>query len=88
VAEPDGSGGLRICGSVGTGFTDAVLDDLTKRFALIRTDGPSDLLPGAAKALQNITWVRPELKALVAYQERTSSNSLRGPAAYQGLAND
>jgi bifunctional non-homologous end joining protein LigD len=88
VAEPNGDG-LRICGSVGTGFTDAVLDDLTKRFEAIELDTPSILLTKdgwkSVANMKNVTWVRPELRCRVAYQERTTSNSLRGPASYQGL---
>lgn len=83
VAEPDGDG-LRICASVGTGFTDKTLDDLTERFAAIRLERPAELIRNAPRS-STTRWVRPELRCRVAYQERTGSGTLRGPASYQGL---
>jgi bifunctional non-homologous end joining protein LigD len=75
---------LRFSGRVGTGFTDAVLADLHRRFApLVRPTSPfADLaaLPGA-------TWLEPRLVAQVGFTEWTADHRLRHPT-FLGLRDD
>jgi bifunctional non-homologous end joining protein LigD len=67
---------LRYAGRVGTGFTDAILTDLRRRFEpLIRRASPFvdlDALPGA-------TWLEPRLVAQVGFTEWTADHRLRHP---------
>jgi bifunctional non-homologous end joining protein LigD len=75
---------LRYAGRVGTGFTDAILADLRRRFAsLVRSASPfADLqtLPGA-------TWLEPRLVAQVGFTEWTADHRLRHPT-FLGLRED
>jgi bifunctional non-homologous end joining protein LigD len=75
---------LRYAGRVGTGFTDAVLADLRRRFEpLVRRASPFvDLaaLPGA-------TWLEPRLVAQVGFTEWTADHRLRHPT-FLGLRED
>jgi bifunctional non-homologous end joining protein LigD len=75
---------LRYAGRVGTGFSDAILADLRRRFQpLIRPTSPfADLaaLPGA-------TWLEPRLVAQVGFTEWTADHRLRHPT-YLGLRED
>jgi bifunctional non-homologous end joining protein LigD len=75
---------LRYAGRVGTGFTDASLADLRRRFQpLIRATSPFvDLaaFPGA-------TWLEPRLVAQVAFTEWTADHRLRHPT-FLGLRED
>jgi bifunctional non-homologous end joining protein LigD len=77
-------GRLRYAGRVGTGFTDASLADLHRRFQpLIRATSPFvDLarLPGA-------TWLEARLVAQVAFTEWTADHRLRHPT-FLGLRED
>lgn len=86
LAEPDAAGtGLRLCGLAGTGFTDAVLSDLTGRMTAIRRETPTERLTDAAAPWwRNVVWVEPLIQGRVAYSERTDGNGLRGPASWQG----
>lgn len=78
--------GFRYCGKVGTGFTDAALDDLRRRL------GP----PVAAPALVNdppradvgdAGWVEPRVVGEVGYGEVTADGRLRHPT-WRGLRPD
>ncbi|MFF1879393.1 ATP-dependent DNA ligase [Leifsonia sp. NPDC058230] len=82
---PD-SGGLRYVGKVGTGFTDAVLDDLKKRLsAHPRTTSPLFDVPSLDA--RDAHWVRPELVGEVEFAEWTPTNRLRQPS-WRGLRPD
>ena len=75
---------LRYAGRVGTGFTEAILTDLRRRFApLIRSASPFADLP----TLRGATWLEPRLVAQLRFTEWTADHRLRHPA-YLGLRED
>jgi len=75
---PEGSG-FRYVGRVGTGFSDAVLNDLPRVFASRTRVKPTlDGVPAADA--RGVTWVRPDLVAEVEFAEWTSSGRLRQPS--------
>lgn len=75
---------LRYVGKVGTGFTARMLAALGKQLRAIRTDNPPFEPPPHER---NVTWVRPELVAEIAYAEWTADGKLRQPA-FLGLRHD
>ncbi|HEU4658216.1 MAG TPA: DNA ligase D [Capillimicrobium sp.] len=79
--EPGGP--LRYAGKVGTGFTEAMLDELRARLEPLRTDERPFGRSGPRKAI----WVRPELLAEVEFTEWTSDGMLRHPS-FKGLRDD
>jgi bifunctional non-homologous end joining protein LigD len=79
--EPGGP--LRYAGKVGTGFTEASLDDLKRRLEPLRTDERPFGRAGPRKAI----WVRPELLAEVEFTAWTSDGMLRHPS-FKGLRED
>jgi len=82
---PDGDG-LRYVGKVGTGFTDAVLDDLMKRLAEHpRKTSPLTDVPSLDA--RDAHWVRPKLVGEVEFAEWTPTNRLRQPS-WRGLRPD
>ena len=75
---------LRFVGKVGTGYTQETLRDLGAKLRALRTeDAPFDPAP----RLRDVTWVRPELVAQIAYAEWTADGKLRHPA-FLGLRAD
>lgn len=79
--------GLVYAGHVGTGFSEAALDDLTARLtALERRSSPLD---GAVprEYARDARWVEPQLVAEVAFGEWTTEGRLRHPR-YRGLRPD
>lgn len=88
VHDPGDEGGpLRFAGGVGTGFTEAVLNDLRERLeALIADDCPFDPRP-TGPHVRHARWVRPDLVAQVEFGEWTSDGRLRHPS-YVGLRVD
>jgi len=64
-------------GLVGTGFTNADLEYLSSRLEGLRVEAPP--LPLKTK-VSGITWVRPELKCEVTFQEPTARGRFRAPA--------
>ncbi|MFD3427433.1 non-homologous end-joining DNA ligase [Nocardia fluminea] len=85
VAVPDDRGSLEYAGSVGTGFTAAMLADLRERLAPLRQPDPP--IPGLGRALDAVAWVRPALIGEVAFTEWTSDGRLRHPS-WRGLRLD
>jgi DNA polymerase LigD, ligase domain len=87
VAVPDERGGLRYAGKVGTGFTDAVLDQLLaalkplqrKRSAVVDTVPREDSV--------DAVWVEPSLVGEVRFADWTSERRLRA-ASWRGLRPD
>ena len=75
---------LRFVGKVGTGFSRKALADLSARMRALRTD-ESPFRPAPREA--NVTWVRPELVAQIAFAEWTADGKLRQPA-FLGLRHD
>lgn len=77
---------LQYRGRVGTGFSDADLDDLSSKMKqLERKTTPFEGLTGDAK--RSAVWVTPRLIAEIAYTERTSGGLLRHPS-FLGLRED
>ncbi len=87
LAVPDATGALRYAGKVGTGFTDAVLDQLMDTLAPLRTERSSvaDTVPRAEAA--EAVWVRPELVGEVKYGQWTPDRRLRA-TSWRGLRPD
>jgi bifunctional non-homologous end joining protein LigD len=82
---PDGDG-LRYVGKVGTGFTDAVLDDLKERLSEHpRKTSPLTDVPSLDA--RDAHWVRPELVGEVEFAEWTPTKRLRQPS-WRGLRPD
>lgn len=76
---------LRYCGSVGTGFPDAVLLPLLEKLDPLHQDAcPFTPLPLEVK---DALWVAPQLVAQVAYAEWTGDQKLRQPS-FLGLRED
>jgi bifunctional non-homologous end joining protein LigD len=83
----DGGGRLRFLGHVGTGFTDAVLQDLLARLQpLRRPDSPYDEVVPVEFA-RKARWASPELIGEVQYRSMTHDGRLRH-AVWRGLRPD
>ncbi|NLD76861.1 MAG: hypothetical protein GX643_09370 [Acidimicrobiales bacterium] len=91
VAVPDGEPApdrpLLLAGKVGTGFTDAVLDQLLERLRPLAVNEAPVVDPPTGAAGRRIHWVEPQLVGEVAYTEWTTANSLRHPV-WRGLRPD
>ncbi|MCG6156687.1 DNA ligase D [Rubinisphaera margarita] len=82
--SPDGE--LIYAGRVGTGFSDAVLRDLTKRLTARKIKAnPFATKPEGTD--RQTTWVRPDVVAQVEFSNWTGDNRLRHPS-FQGLRED
>ncbi|GIG22072.1 hypothetical protein Cch01nite_27960 [Cellulomonas chitinilytica] len=83
----DGGGVLRPAGSVGTGFTRRMLDELLARLRPLEVAGSpfEERLPGAET--RDVHWVRPQVVGEVAFAEWTSDGRLRHPS-WRGLRPD
>ena len=97
VGYHDG-GKLRYAGKVGSGFTDAMLGDLHRRFGkLARSGCPFAELPGKQAgrygqgippaAMKRCHWLRPTLVAQVRFAQWTRDGRLRQPV-FLGLRSD
>jgi len=75
LAEQNGSG-LSYCGHVRSGFRNAELVAIHKRLSDCRSQNPC---VANARRWKGVQWVRPELKCLVVYNERTPGGHLRAP---------
>jgi bifunctional non-homologous end joining protein LigD len=78
-------GKLRYAGKVGTGFSNAVQQDLRARLEKIGVDKPAAPVPRAEA--RGARWVKPQLVAEVAYAEFTAENVVRH-ASFLGLRGD
>lgn len=82
---------LRYAGRVGSGLTEAMLDDLLTRLRARARDSspfaPPASTPRAARPPRGARWTEPELVAEVEYSERTSEGLLRQPV-FKGLRDD
>ena len=83
----DERGRLVYAGHVGTGFSERVLDDLTRRLAKLETTTPpfADEVPRAHA--RDARWVEPRLVGEVAFTEWTRDGRLRHPS-WRGLRPD
>lgn len=92
VGAYDGDG-LRYVGSVGTGFTQRVLDVLMEGLGELATDenpfdsDPRKDKPRWGKPVRDPRWVEPVLVARVEFRELTSAGRLRAPS-FKGLRDD
>jgi bifunctional non-homologous end joining protein LigD len=76
LPQPDGS--LRFAGGVGTGFSHAFLETLTKRLRSIAVDRcPFSTTPPRTYTSAGVTWVRPELGATLELTELTNEGYVR-----------
>lgn len=78
-------GKFHYAGKVGTGFDDATLKDLTKRFQQIATTKNPFINYDGRKS--GVHWVRPVLVCEIGFTEWTNDNKLRHPR-YLGLRRD
>ena len=86
---------LHYVGSVGTGFSEKVLDEVLAKLDELRTDecpfaeDPRKLSRENrySKVIRDPQWVRPEIVAKVEFRELTSANRLRAPS-FKGLRAD
>ena len=77
-------GRLAYAGKVGTGFDDALLTKLSRRFAKLKRPDSPLVNPPREKG---ITWLRPQLVAEVAFTERTDEGVIR-QGSFMGLRED
>ncbi|MDR6968359.1 bifunctional non-homologous end joining protein LigD [Flavobacterium arsenatis] len=78
------NGDFHYSGKVGTGFTEAILDDLRKKLAKIERKTAPFIKP---PKMSGIYWVKPELVAQIKFSEFTETGSMRHPV-YLGLRDD
>lgn len=79
-------GDLRYIGSVGSGFDGRSLGAMAELLEHYTTDDPP-LVTRGIPAADEVTWVRPELVAVVEYREVTSTMHLRAPV-FKGMRSD
>jgi bifunctional non-homologous end joining protein LigD len=84
---PDGDGGWQYVGRVGTGFTDAMLDDLHNRLAPLARKTPPVSGDVPRQETRDAHWVRPQLVGEVRFSEWTRDGVIRQPA-WRGLRPD
>ncbi|MEA2435091.1 MAG: bifunctional non-ous end joining protein LigD [Actinomycetota bacterium] len=85
---------LRFVGSVGTGFSDAMLKAIYPRLEELETDDcpfvddPTNTRSSSfSKIIHNPRWVKPELVCRVEFRELTSAGRLRAPS-FKGIRDD
>ena len=83
----DEAGALHYVGGCGSGFTDAVLRDLSAQLHTMATPPPAHLLLTEEKPPADIAWVRPELVAEIQYTSWSGAGRLRH-AVFLGLRED
>jgi bifunctional non-homologous end joining protein LigD len=83
--DPDGA--LHYAGGCGSGFTDAVLKDLSKRLAGDTAERPAGLLLTDEPPPRGVTWVTPRLVAEVQFTAWSGAGRLRH-AVFLGLRQD
>ncbi|RKR85975.1 bifunctional non-homologous end joining protein LigD [Micromonospora pisi] len=79
--------GLVYVGGVGTGFTDAMLEDLGQRLRRLERDRPPFAAPVPTAEAKNARWVEPTLVGEVVYRTVTPDGRLRH-ASWRGLRPD
>jgi bifunctional non-homologous end joining protein LigD len=84
VGQRDEDGALRYAGRVGTGFTEATLEDLARRLAPLERDESPFV---GRQPPREAIFVEPRLSAEVEFRERTNSGTLRAPS-FKGLRAD
>jgi bifunctional non-homologous end joining protein LigD len=81
----DGEGNLVYAGHTGTGFTDAVLDDVGRKLA--RIERPRPPFAVAPRTNERAHWAEPRYVAEVRFNEWTAGGNLRQPV-FLGLRDD
>lgn len=84
---PEPEGGLRYVGQVGTGFTDAMLEDLSVRLADAERETSPFTTQLPRDRAREAHWVRPELVGEVVFKAWTDDGRLRAPS-WRGLRPD
>ncbi|MDP9240089.1 MAG: non-homologous end-joining DNA ligase [Actinomycetota bacterium] len=84
IPAPDG---LTYAGHVGTGFTDAMLDDLAKRLKPLQRRTPPVVGTIPRPIARDAHWVTPKLVGEVEFAEWTGDGKLRHPS-WRGLRPD
>ncbi|MBB3474857.1 DNA ligase D [Sphingomonas sp. BK345] len=79
------SGELRYAGKVGTGFSGALIEELTAKLEKLERKTPTVAAPRAA--VRGARWVSPKLVAEIAFTETTPEGVLRHPS-FLGLRGD
>ena len=87
VAVPDERGGLRYAGKVGTGFTDAVLDQLLAALKPLQRNRSAVVDTVPREDSVDAVWVEPSLVGEVRFADWTSERRLRA-ASWRGLRPD
>jgi bifunctional non-homologous end joining protein LigD len=77
-------GDLHYSGKVGSGYTQAILDDLSKKLSKLERKTSPFVKP---PKMSGIHWVEPKLLAQIKFSEWTETNSMRHPV-YLGLRED
>lgn len=80
-------GELTYAGKVGTGFSQASLDDLHAKLAPLAVREPPVINPPRGADARGVQWVKPELVAEISFTEQTKEGLLRHPS-FQGLRED
>jgi bifunctional non-homologous end joining protein LigD len=83
----DAAGALHYVGHVGTGFTDAALDELAALLAPLRRDSPAYDEAVPRDDARGAVWVEPRLVGQVEFTEWTSDGRMRHPS-WKGLRDD
>ncbi len=84
IPEPQG---LAYVGNVGTGFTDAVLDELGRMLAPLEQRTSPFMTPVPSRQAVGAHWVEPRLVGEVTFSEWTTDHRLRHPV-WRGLRPD
>jgi bifunctional non-homologous end joining protein LigD len=80
-------GGLQYVGQVGTGFTDAVLGDLTAALEALRSE-TNPFTTEVPRQYRNVAmWVKPKLVGEVSFSEWTTDGRMRHPS-WRGTRDD
>ena len=88
MGVPESPGGpLTYVGHVGTGFSQAVLAQLSARLTALRTEHSPFSRPLPRVDARDAVWVRPAIVGEVAYTEWTADDRLRHPS-WRGLRPD
>ncbi len=82
-----GGGGLQYVGQVGTGFSEAALDDLAGTLDPLRSDHSPFVTEVPRRYERVATWVEPTLVGEVSFSEWTKEGRLRQPS-WRGLRVD
>lgn len=87
LGRPEADGGLRYVGQVGTGFTDAMLDELSAQLRDVESDESPFTTEVPRDRAKGAHWARPELVGEVVFKAWTDDGRLRAPS-WRGLRPD